>query len=124
MEIKIHKNDNSVFLVDLSGDMDLYSSNQLKDLVMKMIENKVECLVLNLTDIKSIYSAGIGALVYVSSTLKNLNYPLVVVAPPDGPALKALEITRLKNYFTIVPSVKEAAALAAAKVQSGAKPGR
>ena len=107
MEIKIQKNSDDIYLVDLSGEMDLSSSNQLKDLIMKMIKNKAERFIINLNEVSNINSAGIGALVYISSTLKKLNCPLIIVVP-EGPAMQALEVTRLKSYFTIAPSLKEA----------------
>ena len=110
METKISKNDDDVYLVDLSGALDLYSANELKELVIRMIEKKAEKFVINLKNVDSINSAGIGALIYVSSTLKKLSCPLVIIAP-EGPALQALELTRLTGYFRIVPTLKEAAAL-------------
>ena len=111
MEINIRKNDDDIFLVELSGIMDLNSSGQLKDLVIKLIEKKVERLIINLKEVVNVNSSGIGALIYISSTLKKLNCPLIIVVP-DGPVLQALEITRLKSYFTIARSLKEAMALA------------
>jgi len=112
MEIKVSKNKDHVCLIELSGAMDLYNSNQLKDSVMKMIQDKVESFIINLHDIDSINSAGIGALISVASTLKKLNCPLVVIVP-EGPVTQALEITRLRGYFTIARSLKEALSLAA-----------
>jgi len=112
MKIQIHKNSDDGYLVELSGSMDLYSSNQLKELVMKMIKNKAERFIINLNEVNVVNSSGIGALIYISSTLKKLNCPLIIVAP-EGPAMNALEVTRLKSYFTIVPTLKEALALAA-----------
>ena len=111
MEIKIQKNKDNIYLLELSGGMDLYSSNQLKDLVMSMIGSKIERFIISLKGVNNVFSAGIGALIYVSSTLKKLNCPLVIVAP-EGPVMQALEVTRLKGYFTIAPSLKDAIALA------------
>ena len=116
MKIKVHKNSDSIYLVELFGAMDLYSSNQLKDVVMKMIKNKAEHFVINLSDVSNVNSAGIGALIYISSTLKKLDCPLILVAR-EGPVLNALEVTRLKGYFSIVPSMKEAMSFAAAGVE-------
>ena len=113
MDIKIRKNKSNVYLMELSGSIDLHSSDQLKDLVMKMIKNKVERFIISLKDIETVNSSGIGALSYVSSTLKKLNCPLVIIVP-EGPALQALEVTRLKGYFTIASSLEEAVPLATA----------
>ena len=115
MKIKVHKNNENVYLVELLGAMDLYSSNQLKDLVMKMIKNKAERFIINLNDVSSVNSSGIGALIYISSTLKKLNCPLIIIVQ-EGPVMQALEVTRLKSYFTIVPSLKEAVSMAADEV--------
>ena len=111
MKVRVSKNNNDVYLAELSGNMDMRSSNHLKDLVMKTIKKRVECFIISLAGIKDIDSAGIGALINISSTLKKLGCPLVILAP-GGPALQALEVTRLKGYFPIAGSFKEALALA------------
>ena len=97
--------------MEFSGAMDLFSSNQLKDAVMKAIQGKVERFIMNLHGVTSVNSAGIGALIAVSSTLKKLKCPLVVIAP-EGPVMQALEVTRLKGYFIIAGSLEEALFLA------------
>ena len=107
MEIRIFKNDNDVYLVELAGSLDLYSSNQLKKLVMKMIENRAERCIINLGKVDKINSSGIGALIYVCSTLKKLKCPMSILAT-GGPVLHALEVTGLKNYFPVFRSLKEA----------------
>jgi anti-anti-sigma factor len=112
MEIKIRKNDNNVYLLELSGTMDLNSAEQLKGLVMKIVVNKAERLIIDLKSVDKINSASIGALIYISSTLKKINCPFIIIAT-EGPALDALEATRLKSYFLIAQSLKEALALPA-----------
>jgi anti-anti-sigma factor len=107
MKISVSKNGNDIYLMKLSGAMDIYTSNQLKDSVMKIIKNNVERLVIDLDGVKSVDSSGIGALVAIVSTLKKLNCPLVIVVV-SGPVLQALEATSIKSYFTIVPSLQEA----------------
>ncbi|MCL2231684.1 MAG: STAS domain-containing protein [Treponema sp.] len=114
MELKISKNGDDIYRIELSGAMDLYNSNQLKDSVMNIIKGKVESFVINLNNVDSINSAGIGALVSVASTLKKLKCPLVMVIP-EGPVTQALEITRLRGYFTIAASFKEALLLCRGK---------
>jgi len=112
MEIKVQKDGNDVFLLELSGALDLLSSNQLKEHFIKLIESKIDYLIINLIEVDNINSPGIGALIYISSTLRKLKCPLIIVAP-DGPVLDVLELTRLKNYFTIAPTVEAAVSLTA-----------
>ena len=110
MELKISRNNNGVYLIELFGAMDLYNSNQLKDSVMNIIKDNAEGFIINLKDVGGINSVGLGALVAVSSTLKKLDCPLVILVP-EGPVTQALEVTRLKGYFTIAASLKEALSL-------------
>ena len=112
MEVKVRKNDNGVYLVELGGLLDLFSSEQLKELVLKIIEKRAESLIISLKDIDRVDSVGIGALIFISSTLKKLSCPLIFVVP-EGPVMTALEVTKLKSYFTIAPTLKEAITLAA-----------
>jgi len=116
MEIKVSKNNEDTYYLTLSGDMDLNSSIQLKDTVMKVIRNNVEYCFISLKNVTSISSAGLGALVWCFSTLKKLNCPLVIIAQ-EGIVMQALEATRIKGYFTVVSSLKEALSFAAAKRQ-------
>jgi len=117
MELKISKNRDDIYLIKLSGAMDLYSSNHLKESVMKIIKDKVESVIICLHGVDTIDSAGIGALIAVSSTLKKLKCPLVTVVP-EGPVTEALQITRLKGYFIIARSLNEALSLAGKAAQS------
>ena len=41
MELKIRKN-GDVYIIDVTGEMDLYNSYKLKELVMKMLEKNVK----------------------------------------------------------------------------------
>ena len=91
--------------------MDLYSSNEFKKLMLKMIEKKVECIIISFKKVDNVNSSGIGALIYVSSTLKKLNCPLILIIP-HGPVFEALKVTRLTGYFKIVSTLKEALSLA------------
>ena len=72
MELKIRKN-GDVYIIDVTGEMDLYNSYKLKELVMKMLEKNVKNFVINLEQVDYIDSSGIGALIYICSTIKKMN---------------------------------------------------
>ena len=118
MEIKLSKNSEGIHILELSGNLDLLSSDQLKDYVMKMLKTRIECFIISVKNIESINSAGIGALIFISSTLRKLNCTLVMHVP-EGPVLEALEVSKLKNYFQIVQSLKEAVELASSAGKAG-----
>ena len=61
MELKIRKNAD-IYIIDVNGEMDLYNSYKLKELVMKMLEKKVQKFVINMENVEYIDSSGIGAI--------------------------------------------------------------
>ncbi len=106
MELKIRKH-GETYIIDIAGEMDLYNSYKLKELVMKMIEKKVERFIVNLEAVGYIDSSGIGALIYLCSTIKKMNLKLCI-ANVRGPVKKVIELTKLSGYFPICANIEEA----------------
>jgi anti-sigma B factor antagonist len=106
MELKIRKNGES-YIIDVNGEMDLYNSYKLKELVMKMLEKKVERYIINLENVDYIDSSGIGALIYICSTIKKMGLKLVITNI-HGSVKKVIELTKLMGYFPIAPTIDEA----------------
>ena len=77
MELKIRKN-GDIYIIDVNGEMDLYNSYKLKELVMKMLEKNVKFFIINLEQVDYIDSSGIGALIYICSTIKKMNLRLSI----------------------------------------------
>lgn len=106
MELKIRKN-KEVYIIDVSGEMDLYNSYKLKELIMKMIERKVTCMIINLEDVDYIDSSGIGALIFICSTIKKMSLKLYITNI-HGSVKKVIELTKLMGFFPITNSLEEA----------------
>lgn len=106
MELKIRKN-KEVYIIDVSGEMDLYNSYKLKELIMKMIERDIKNMIINLDEVDYIDSSGIGALIYICSTVKKLNLKLFITNI-HGSVKKVIELTKLMGYFPITNSLEEA----------------
>lgn len=106
MELKIRKN-KEVFIIDVTGEMDLYNSYKLKELVMKMLERQVKCMIINMEEVDYIDSSGIGALIYICSTMKKANLKLFITNI-HGSVKKVIELTKLMGYFPITNSLEEA----------------
>jgi anti-sigma B factor antagonist len=106
MELKIRKNQDT-FIIDVQGELDLYNSYKLKELLMKMLEKKIERFIINLEEVEYIDSSGIGALIYISSTLKKLNHKLAITNI-HGSVKKVIELTKLMGYFPITGTIEEA----------------
>lgn len=106
MELKIRKN-GEIYIVDVNGEMDLYNSYKLKELVMKMLEKNVKKFVINLEQVDYIDSSGISALIFICSTIKKMNLKLSI-SNVHGSVKKVIELTKLMGYFPISNSVEEA----------------
>jgi anti-sigma B factor antagonist len=106
MELKIRKN-GEIYIIDVLGEMDLYNSYKLKELVMKMLEKKVVRYIINLEGVDYIDSSGIGALIYICSTIKKMNLRLTITNI-HGSVKKVIELTKLMGYFPISPTLEDA----------------
>lgn len=106
MELKIRKNE-SIYIVDVIGEMDLYNSYKLKELFMKMLEKKIEKFIINMEEVEYIDSSGIGALIYITSTIKKMNLHLAIIHI-HGSVKKVIELTKLSGFFPIHTSLEEA----------------
>ena len=74
---------------------------------MKMLEKKVERFIINLENVDYIDSSGIGALIYICSTIKKMGLKLVITNI-HGSVKKVIELTKLMGYFPITPTIDEA----------------
>ncbi len=105
MEIKIRRYE-SIYIVDIYGDMDMYNANDVKNLINTMIKKDIRYYIINLDNVDYIDSSGIGALIYVHSELKKRNMALRIVNV-KGSVKKVIELTKLIGFFQIAPTVKD-----------------
>ncbi|MDR2185936.1 MAG: STAS domain-containing protein [Treponema sp.] len=106
MELRIRRS-KTIYIIDIQGEMDLYNSFKLKELLMKMIEKKIENFIINMDEVEYIDSSGIGALIFISSTIKKMNLRLAITNI-HGSVKKVIELTKLTGYFPIVPTLEDA----------------
>ena len=106
MEIKLRKN-SSIYIIDITGEMDLYNSHTLKEIVERMIQKNIKHYVINLEQVNYIDSTGIGALIHVFSAIKKANMHMKI-ANIHGTVKRVIELTKLVGYLPIVNSVEDA----------------
>ncbi len=106
MELKIRKS-GETYIIDVNGEMDLYNSYKLKELVTRMLEKKVGRFIINLENVDYIDSSGIGALIYICSTIKKMNLKLIITNI-HGSVKKVIELTKLMGYFPITQTIEDA----------------
>ena len=109
MEIKTREEGNSVLVVDVSGDLDARNAGDLKLALNEKIEEGAVWILINLSEVPYMDSAGLGVLV---SGLKNTNRQngdlRLWGLQPD--VRNIFELTRLNKVFQIFED--EAAAMA------------
>jgi anti-sigma B factor antagonist len=106
MELRIRKNQ-EIYIIDVQGELDLYNSYKLKELLAKMLEKKIERFIINLEGVEYIDSSGIGALIYIFSTLKKLNHKLAITNI-HGSVKRVIEMTKLMGFFPVTETLDEA----------------
>ncbi len=104
MEIKLRRAD-TIYVIDVVGEMDLYNAFKLKDVVRKMIEKKIRHYVINLDQVPYIDSSGIGALLQVFADIKKNGLRLRITGV-KGSVRKVIELTKLAQYFPIVADLE------------------
>jgi anti-sigma B factor antagonist len=108
MELKVRKTED-IYIIDALGDMDLYNSNELRKVFMKLLEKKVEKIILNFGAVEYIDSSGIGVLIFICSTAKKINLKLAIIQI-HGAVKKAIQLTKLSGYFPIIADLNAAIA--------------
>ena len=109
MEINVRR-DASRSVVEVSGDIDLYSSPQLRDTILDLLQKRnQDKVIVNLSQVQYMDSSGIASLVEGLQEAKKRSARFILVGLNDGPR-HVLELTRLLNVFEIAASEEEVSA--------------
>ena len=97
-ELSIHiSRDGSTAMVVAGGEIDLSTVDELRSAVTGAADD-IEKLLLDLTGVEFIDSAGLGGLLELRSTLRSRNVTLQISAD-EGPVRQAMEITGLSELL-------------------------
>ncbi len=108
MDINV-KRDGARSIVYVSGDIDLYTSPDLRKTVLDLLRNRgQERVIVNLKEVHYIDSSGIASLVEGLQESKKLEARFILVGLNEAPR-HVLELTRLLNVFEVAESEEEAA---------------
>ncbi len=109
MELTIRKTGEN-YIIDVDGEMDLYNSHKIKDLISKMVEKNVKRIIINFSDVTYIDSSGVGALIYICSVIKKKQLQLALTNI-QGSVKKVIDLTHLTDYFPMTNTIEEAVSL-------------
>lgn len=96
-------------IVRVHGSLDLCTAKDFGQTLGIAIKQAMTCLIVDLSDIPYLDSAGLSALRSAYETLAKDGKELYVIAPPEHSAVyRVLEISRLKELFKVRPNVDNA----------------
>lgn len=93
-------------VVEVGGEVDLHSANQLRDELLKAAEGENPCVVVDLSRVSFIDSTGLGVLVGALKRVRETGVLSLVC--PQRSVRRVFEITGLMQVFPIFDSVEEA----------------
>ena len=105
---------NGVAVVSVSGDIDVSHTLVLREALATSMEAEAPRLVIDLSDVDFVDSAGIGLLVTAHRRAAQTGGRLVLTGVNDVVA-HVLALTRTDRLLTVAPSVERAVAAAAAR---------
>ena len=106
MEIKLRRG-GTTYVIDVTGEMDLYNAFRLKDVVSGMIAKQIREYVINLEKVEYMDSSGIGALLFVHAELKKRGM-ILRIANVKGAVKRVIELTKLSGYLPISAGIQDA----------------
>lgn len=106
MELNSRKLSN-ITIIDIIGEIDLYNSNNIKDLILKKIENGENKIIINLERVNYIDSSGIGTLISCNSILMKKRGGLVIENVNDS-IKKIFKLTQLDAILKVASNEEEA----------------
>ena len=103
------KNDN-IFIVKLSGEVDLYNANKIKDMIFTHLKNSAaKNIIINLDEVTYIDSTGIGTLNSIRQMVSGAKGELRLIHVTNS-VKKIFELTKLNMLFNIADNEESAIA--------------
>jgi anti-sigma B factor antagonist len=107
MELNVTQLDTNVDAIELHGEMDLYNSHNLKQLIQQVFEREPRGIIIDFQGLDYIDSSGISVLLFAYTEAKKREIGLWFVHL-HGPVRKVIELTSLLGFFPVADSYDEA----------------
>jgi anti-anti-sigma factor len=100
-------------VVSINGEIDLENAGRTRDGIVKAVSGTPRRIVLDLSDVGHIDSAGIRLLFDLAGRLEERRLSLAIVAPSKSLLREVLEVVRLERVAAVVESLDDALRLPA-----------
>jgi anti-sigma B factor antagonist len=110
-----HRVEQDVTVVEVTGEIDVFSSPRLREMLLDVIDNGSDQLVVDLGEVTFLDSTGLGVLVGIYHRLRARNGSMTFVGANDR-VRRVFHVTQLTKIFELHDTLDEA--LAATKAAS------
>ncbi|MEJ8555368.1 STAS domain-containing protein [Tepidibacter sp. Z1-5] len=86
--------------IDIHGEIDIYTANELKDILIECISSKPKDLILNASNLEYIDSTGLGVLIGILKRLKTDEKDIYIINAKQS-VKKLFNITGLDKIFKL-----------------------
>lgn len=100
MDISIKSIDDKTIVMILDGDIDIYTSSDLKDMLIDQIDLGIKNIIVDLELVSYIDSSGIGVFISTLAALKKLGGAMCIIRPSES-VKKVFELTKLTSFFKL-----------------------
>lgn len=97
----------NVVIASLTGEIDMSNATDLRNALTEAMPNDALGMVLDLTSVDYVDSAGIHLLYRLGEALRDRGQTFRVVIPPDSPASDALRLAGIKRHVDVVEQVDD-----------------
>jgi anti-sigma B factor antagonist len=101
---------NDVVIARIEGEIDMSNANALGDSLTNRVTNDPLGLVIDMTGVRYIDSAGIQLVYELSERLKSRGQGLRLVVPPDSVIARTLDLVNASDVIGVVDSADTAVA--------------
>ena len=103
--IVTEKNSNVAAVLTVAGDIDMMTAPQLQERVDAVLSRRPSAVVIDLSQVEFLGSAGIGVLVQVHNSDRDMSFAVVAHGPATS---RPLHLLGLDKMFPIYPTVADA----------------
>jgi anti-sigma B factor antagonist len=96
-----------VLIARVTGEIDMSNAGDLRSAITEATPTEAAGVVLDLSDVDYIDSAGIHLLYRLGEVLRNRGQTLRVVVPPGSPTSDALRLAGVKRHVDVVEELDE-----------------
>ncbi len=97
---RIYEEEKGAWKINVIGEIDIESSENFKEFLNKVIDDKIAHIHLECSELVYIDSTGLGVLIGISKILKETNHKIYILKAPKN-IDKLLNITGLNRVFIV-----------------------